>query len=84
MGWFLGWLGRACLLDLDVTVRKGVRGVEGLGQQAALFDRGGSCGDLDESGGKPSALQVTVLECAELAAALLSMGLSSLVWVGGG
>ena len=36
--------------------------VEGLGQQAALFDRGGSCGDLDESGGKPSALQITALE----------------------
>ena len=35
--------------------------VEGLGQQAALFDMGRSCVDLDESGGKPSALQKTVL-----------------------
>ena len=62
MGWFLGWLGRACLLNLDMTVRKGLRGVKGLGQQAALFDMGGSCGVCDESGGKPSALQETVLE----------------------
>ena len=37
--------------------------MEGLGQQAALFDMGRSGADPDESGGKPSALQVTVLGC---------------------
>ena len=50
--------------------------VEGLGQQAALFDMGRSCVDPDESGGKPSALQVTVLEGVRL-------GKGSLAWLGG-
>ena len=48
---------------------------EGLGQQAALFDRGRSCVDPDESGGKPSALQVTVLEGVQRE--------GSLAWLGG-
>ena len=57
-----------------MTVRKGVRRVEELGAASRpLVDRGGSCGDLDESGGKPSALQGTALECVQLAAALSSM-----------
>ena len=48
--------------------------VERLVQQAALFNMGRSDADLDESGGKPSALQETFLECAQLAAALGLIG----------
>ena len=71
MGWVLwrGWEESACLLDDGVAAKQGWGDVEGLGQQAAPFDMRGSWADLDESGGKPSALQKTLQEVGALGGA---------------
>ena len=67
MGEFFRVTGRsklACSTSMPLRNKDGGRGK--VIAASCPPDMRGSCADLDESGGKPSALQMTVLECEAL------------------